>query len=331
MISLAPAEVQGVMRTQHTQPRQIQFAFRADPVALDDLGLDPTARALMVLILDNARLRGGRCRLSNGTMGRILRRCPMTISRALGRLQAAGLILRELVAGGRVRTGIVVTWEAAQVQDPGRLTEQCTVRRERLTGSTSAPKGVRRERLTDQSPIQSEISDADRSSLRGDEEYDPASRVASGPEAAAYLRACIESGRKGLQPPTPTLTAEPARATQDEPTAPAQPKAAPVADRPATAKPAASPTTPQREEARPTPRTAVKAPSTTPAAPRTYSPAPCVPTGQAIAMFRRMVNDLAEDVKAPDVGRYRLAPKKLARKLAEVRRKHGFGKAEPRK
>jgi hypothetical protein len=308
MISLAPAEVQGVVRTQHAPTRQIQFAFRADPVALDELRLDPTARAAFVLILDNARSRGGRCRLSNGTMGRILGRCSMTISRALGRLQTAGLIVRDLIAGGRVRTGIVVTWEAAQ---PGRLTEHCTVRRERLTGSTSAPKGVRRERLTDQSPTQSEISDAGRSSLRGEEDPEAAALFASlGP--AAYLRAMIAKGKAeaaGKPAPAPTPS-EAVKAPQGDPTPPALPYSVPVADRHATAKPAASPATIRREEPRQVPRTAVV-------------PVPMVPASDVMATVRRMVGGLAEGLKAEDVGRRRVGPKRLAAQLAEVRRKHG--------
>ena len=314
---MIPANHAGVkaapVRTLADPPRQIQFAFRADPVALDELGLDPTARDLMVLILDNARLRGGRSRLSNSTMGRILGRCPMTISRALGRLQAAGLIVRELVAGGRVRTGILVTWEATQ---PGRLTVQTELRRERLTGPTSAPKGVRRERLTDQIPIQSEISDADRSSLGGEEDSEAAALFAElGP--AAFLKAMIAKGREAAGKPAPApAPVEAVQAPQDVPTPPALPKPAPAADRPATAKPAPSTPTIRREEPRPNPRTAVMA-------------TPCVPPDDVMATVRRMVGGLAEGFKAPDVGRRRVGPKRLAAQLAEVRRRHG-NKGGPR-
>lgn len=325
MIPANPAGVKAApVRTLADSPRQIQFAFRADPTALDDVGLDPTARDLMVLILDNARLRGGRCRLSNGTMGRILGRCPMTISRALGRLQAAGLILRELVAGGRVRTGIVVTWEAVQVQEPGRLTEQCTVRRERLTGSTSAPKGVRRERLTDQSPIQSEISDADRSSLRGEEEDAEQAALFAELGPAAFLRAMIAKGREAAgKPALAPAPAEPARASQNEPTPPALPYSAPVADRPAPAKPWASTTTTRRVEATPTSNTGVKVHSPIPL---TFSPSPCVPADQVAATVAKMTRGLADQLRAEDVGRRCVGPKKLARQLAEIRRRHPGGR-----
>lgn len=306
MIRPAPAGVKAAARPDSTPTRQIQFAFRADPVALDELRLDPTARDLMVLILDNARLRGGRSRLSNGTMGRILGRCAMTISRALGRLQTAGLIRRDLAAGGRVRMGIVVTWQAAQ---PERLTVQTELRRERLTSSTSASKGVRRERLTDQSPIQSEITDADRSALGGEEDSEAAALFAElGP--AAFLKAMIAKGREAAGKPAPSpAPAEAVQAPQDVPTPLDLPKAAPVADRPAMAKPAASTPTIRREEPRQAPRTAVV-------------PVPCVPPDDVMATVRRMVGGLAEGLKAPDVGRRRVGPKRLAAQLAEVRRRH---------
>jgi hypothetical protein len=178
-------------------PARLPFAFRADPVALDGLKLTRTARAVFALLLDNARSRGWRSRLGNATMARILDCCPMTVSRALGRLESAGLIRRELIAGGRIRTGIVVTWEGVRREG---LTGQPSVRRESPTGSAQESNGVRRERLTDQSSTQSDDQTVGLLPAGKDpgEVPDPAT-------AAAFLRAMIQAGRKsGCKIPAPT-------------------------------------------------------------------------------------------------------------------------------
>jgi hypothetical protein len=268
-------------------------------------------------------------------MARILGCCTMTVKRALATLEAAQLVRRETTAEGRVRTGIVVTWDGVEHRCS---TERMALEHPRSRGGTSPFQGVEHRCSTNQSPIQSEISDADRSSLGGEE--DPASRVASGPEAAAYLRACIEAGRKGLQPPPPPAPAEPARASQDEPTPPALPYSAPVADRPATAKPAASTTTIPNVDQRKaevgrgeTPRHARCMTAVTPRPESGFRnrgtvshPVPTVPASDVMATVRRMVGGLAEGLKAEDVGRRRVGPKRLAAQLAELRRRHGSGK-----
>ena len=174
--------------------RRIPYAFRADPVALDGLGLDPTARAVLVMILDDAKGRGWRSRLSNGYIGRALGRCAMSISRALGRLEAAGLVRRELAAGGRIRLAVVVTWEGVA---EARLTEQASVRRERLGGYAPASKGLGAGVEQIRSPVQSAVPDAARSSSPLGEAEDPAALACPGPEAAAYLRACVAAVKRG--------------------------------------------------------------------------------------------------------------------------------------
>lgn len=308
MIRSATARVKGVVRPASTEappPRRIPFAFRADPVALDGLGLDPTARAAFVLILDNAKDRGWRCRLSNGTIGRILGRCPMTISRALGRLESAGLVRRELIAGGRIRLAIAVTWEG--VADP-RLTEQAALRRERLRGSAQAQEGLGAGVEQTISPTQGEIPNAARSSL-GMEGEDAASRVASGPEAAAYLRACIAAGRRGEpMPPPPGV---------------------PMAQVPLSPEGIRIPYTLAPPKGVRETDTLLKGghngPTLTPNVSRireNLPKAPVVPAMNATVEVGRMVKGLADALRSEDVGRRRVGPAKLARQLAELRRRH---------
>lgn len=198
MIPYASHEVKA---TAPPRPRQIPFSFRADPVALDGLRLTRTARAVFALVLDNARSRGWRSRLSNGTMGRVLGCCDMTIGRALLALERAGLIARDFTHGGRVRTGIRVTWDALQ-QPCG--TERACVQQERGTGPTSAWDGVQQSCGTNQSLPQS----GDQTGILPLVEDpgtppDPAT-------AARYLRACIEAGRKGAPQPPPPSRVQPA-------------------------------------------------------------------------------------------------------------------------
>lgn len=211
----------------------IPFQFRAYPVALDALKLTRTARAVFALVLDNARSRGWRSRLSNGTMGRILGCCSMTIKRALADLEAAGLILREFAAAGRIRTGIVVTWEGVE---HSRSTERPHLEQSRSTGGTRASQGVEHSRSTNQRPGQNETQTAPILSI----EEDPESVVPDGPTAAAYLRAMIQAGRRGgtqaAQPkppcPAPSSAVEPPppAAAYSRPTPPAGPSRTPEAD-----------------------------------------------------------------------------------------------------
>lgn len=281
-------------------PARIPFAFRADPVALDGLDLDATARAAFVLILDNAKSRGWRSRLSNSTIGRILGRCPMTISRALGRLEAAGLILRELAAGGRIRTGILVTWEG--VRREGR-TGSPSVRREDLTGPALASEGLGARAELIRSDIQSRDQAGPPPSIEEDSEE--AARLAElGP--ARYLRMCIEAGRRGGGPAVPTSSPG---GGADKPT--------PLpTSRGMTVSPPASTMT----------STAV-VPATVDRVVLNGGSTPEVSQDDVRREVERMAGLVFKDARraawGPPPGRRRMTPAELQRQLAEVRRKYG--------
>ncbi|AMV41053.1 helix-turn-helix domain-containing protein [Planctomyces sp. SH-PL62] len=221
MIHSSPLRVKAAVREQHGATRTIPFAFRADPIALDGLGLNRTARAVFVLLLDNARSRGWRSRLSNGTLARILGCCEMTVGRALLALERAGLIARDYTHGGRVRTGIRVTWEALQ-QSCG--TERACVQQECGTGSTAAREGFNIPVELTRAPHQSEEQTAP--ILSQDEDPEEAARFAQlGP--AGYLRAMIEAGRKDARrasapPPTSRIGDAPAKGRSEPDATPAK-------------------------------------------------------------------------------------------------------------
>ena len=88
--------VKGAARTPGVGTLKIPFPFRAYPTALDGMPLTRTARDVFALILDNAKARGWRSRLSNATMAAVLGCTTMTIKRALAQLE-----LRE--SGVRLR------------------------------------------------------------------------------------------------------------------------------------------------------------------------------------------------------------------------------------
>jgi hypothetical protein len=277
MIHSSPLRVKAVVREEHGTTHQIPFPFRADPTGLDGLKLDQTARAAFVLVLDNAKSRGWRSRLSNATMGRILGRCPMTISRALGRLESAGLIRRDLIAGGRIRTGIVVTWDGVRRES---LTEQASVRRESLRGSALESEGLGARAELIRSPVQSQ----DQTAPILSQGEDPESVVPEPAEAARFLRAMIEAGRKGVRQPAPSPAPPPA--VEPRPTRSEEPRRS---------SPPSGPSRTPQDDA----RRAVE--------------------GMAVGCFK----DARRAAWGPIPGRRRMTPAELERQLAEVRRKYG--------
>ena len=329
MIHSAPAGVKAFARTANAATRQIQFAFRADPVALDELRLPRTARDVFALVLDNARSRGGPCRLTNAVMARVLGCSAPTIKRALAALETAGLIRRETIAQGRIRLCIHVTWDGV---DHRRSTVQTTVDHSRPGGGSPTIRGVDHPRSTNQSPIQSGDQTGPILPMEGEDPEEAALYAALGP--AKYLQAMIAKGKAeaaarkpGTPAPCPApvvastpetaapsaLPAEAPRPSQDGPSTRPPVSPDPATDRPTKATPAPSPAMSRRKEARPNPRAVVM-------------PSPCVPPDQVAAMVGRMVNGLASCLKSEDVGRRRVGPVRLARQLAEVRRRHSDGR-----
>lgn len=205
MMNPSHAGVKVGVRTQHTNTPQnrLPFQYRPDPVALDQLGLDFTARAVFVLLLDNSKSRGWRSRLSNSTIGRILNRNPMTISRALGRLESRGLIRRDLIAGGRIRLSITVVWEGVRRED---LTEQAAVRRDGLTGSTRTSEGLGAAVELIRGGIQSEGNQTAPISPSTEEDAEQAALFEQlGP--AKFLRMMMEKGRQEAEASQPRSVA----------------------------------------------------------------------------------------------------------------------------
>jgi hypothetical protein len=331
MIHLAPAEVKAVVRTS---PRiGVPFA----PIPLDVKArrdVSPAAKLVFATVANQARMRKGD--VSSLTNRRISDRAGLNVAsvrRALDQLEALGLVRRLFGDSKRIRLGIAVSYSPAEVAQ-GRATSIPGVAQGAQPGCSPAPQGGCAPRATD---LLRSGEEHPKTVSRSGWEDDPASRVASGPEAAAYLRACIEAGRKGLQPPPPPAPAKAIQASQDGPTDPPAPIPAPAADRPATAKPAASTATIANAAQ---PKTAGDRTDSTHHAQRmtaanhrpdsgfrpcntvsTYSP--MVPASDVMATVRRMVGGLAEGLKAEDLGRRRVGPKRLAAQLAEVRRRHG--------
>lgn len=323
MISLAPAQVQSLVRTS---PRiGVPFA----PIPLDVKArrdVSPSAKLVFATVANQARMRKGD--VSNLTNRRISDRAGLNVAsvrRALDQLEALGLVRRLFGDSKRIRLGIAVSYSPAEVAQ-GRAASNPGVAQAAQGGCSPAPQVGCAPCATDLLRSGEERSKTILPSLGGEEDLEAAALFAElGP--AAYLRAMIAKGREAAGKPAPSpAPAEPARTSQHEPTPPALPKAAPVADRPATSQPAASPATARRVEPCTAPRTIVACATNviaTPAAPRTYSPAPCVSPNQVAAAVARMTRGLAEGLKAEDVGRRRVGPKRLAAQLAEVRRKHG--------
>lgn len=284
MIRSTSVGVKGVARPASESPRQIQFAFRADPVALDAMKLPGNARQVFGLVLDNARSRGGRCRLSNATMAAILGCSTPTIKRALAALEAAHLVRRETAAEGRIRLAIVVTWDGV---DQSRSTVQAGVDQSRSGGGSMPIQGVDQSRSTNQSPHQSDHQTGPiLSTGEGEDAEQAALYAALGP--AKYLQAMIAKGK---------------------------------AEADADARSGGKPVPP------PLPCPVPPAPVEAPKPPTGASPgkAPVVPHDDASREVGRMVRDLGQALKAETVGTRRVGPAKLARQLAEMRRRHAKG------
>lgn len=125
------------------------FQFIALPVELlrrNDLS--DGAKILASVVMDSARgARSGSCRLSNASLAARTGRSIPTVKRHLAELESAGIIRRDTLAEGRVRTAVVPTWVAQSC-----TTEQASATQERSTGGSEMIQGVDRDRPTIQTP-----------------------------------------------------------------------------------------------------------------------------------------------------------------------------------
>ncbi len=289
-------------------PPRIAFQFRALPCATSaSREISQSAKLLHAALLDAAR-RKGSCTYTNRSLGAMIGRSPATVKRLLSELEAAGLARRDLVAGGRVRSGVVpFAPGVAHSRDGG----QTAVAQSRPPGGSPSAPGVAHSRSASiQSPIQNDIPDAARSSLGGAE--DAASRVASGPEAAAYLRACIQAGRRGEPMPPPPAFANSQNAAPVAGPDPRFPDSWNTGD--------AAGSGPRFVNLDNT--GGATPPDGAPPRPIMIHDVPSVPPVAFTAEVGRMVKALGERLRSEDVGRRRVGPKKLARQLAELRRRH---------
>lgn len=216
MMNLPTAGVKVGVRTQHAAAPQnrLPFQFRPDPVALDQLRLPRTVRALFVAILDDAKSKGWKSRRCNATLARILGCSTMTIKRCLARLESLGLIRRDYTADGRTRLGIHVTWEGVE---HSRSAEQASVEQPCSTGGTPVFRGVEHSCSTSsESGGQSERNQTAPISPSLEEDEEQAALYAElGP--AGYLKAMIAKGRQqaapkpATPPPAPPTTARPSQ------------------------------------------------------------------------------------------------------------------------
>lgn len=260
--------------------------------------VSPAAKLVFVTVANQARMRRGE--VSNLTNRQISDRAGLSVAavrRGLDQLETIGLVRRLYGDSKRTRLGVAVAYQpvlgVAQIEQPSRT----GVAQARQPGCSASPSGGCARRATDLLRGGEEHSEkVPRPQGRGDS--DAALRVASGPEAARYLRLCIEAGRRGEPMPSPPIPSGPAGTPQDAVTSRTAPTGVPAVARPATAKPALS-------------------------ASRACSPALAVHPDAASREVTRMIRGLAEGLKSPDVGRRRVGPTQLARQLAELRRRHG--------
>lgn len=190
----------------------VGFQFIAIPSQLlKAADLSFGAVLLFGVIADAVRQnRSGLCKLANATLGERIGRSESEVGRYMLELEAAGMVARDFVGQSKfVRTGVRVTWTEG-VPDVS-VTTPVQVPELQEGGSRNSGARVPDVPGPIQSPPQREISDGGISPSLGKDE-DAAARATNGPEAAAYLRACIEAGRRGQpmpEPPAPQGVGDP--------------------------------------------------------------------------------------------------------------------------
>lgn len=179
-------------------PTRLPYGFRADPIALDGLGLGRTSRALFVAILDDAKSKGMKSRKRNQTLATTLGCSIPTVKRCLADLEGRGLIRRETIAGGRIRLAIHVTWNGV---DQNQSSERRTVDQDRSTVDQNRSRGVDHSRSTSQSSVPQSVANQTGSALASEGKDQPP----DGKAAADYLRQCVKAARLGMEMPAPPI------------------------------------------------------------------------------------------------------------------------------
>jgi len=165
--------------TVKATPR-LGFQFRPLPVSADVSGLPSTAAILFGILIDESKRRGWRTRLTNAALASRLNRSVATVKRLLALLEARGLIQREHVADGRVRTATRITWAGVA---QSCATEQPSVAQSQYGGGSTVSRGVAHSCATNsESPSQSAFQTGEVSTSREEKtESSPRSRRRGSP------------------------------------------------------------------------------------------------------------------------------------------------------
>lgn len=172
-----------------TAPR-IPYQFRPQPAGVP--GLSPTELVVFTAILDDAKRRAWRSRISNAALAAIVGRTTMTVKRCLAALEGRGLIRREMIAGGRIRLAIHVTWEG--VEHRVSTVQEASGTPPFHARNIGVPP-LEHGGSTIQSPPQSRSTDGGRCPEFG--------RPETPAVGAAYLKACVAAAKAGEPMPEP--------------------------------------------------------------------------------------------------------------------------------
>jgi len=185
MIGSSPAPVKA-------SPR-LGFRFRPQPLGIESFNLPSTAVLLFTILVDESKRRGWRTRLTNAALGARLNRSVATVKRLLALLESRGLIQREHVADGRIRTATKVTWDG--VAQPC-ATEQASVAQSQSGGGSLPLRGVAHSQATDlERPPESAPSDGEVSPSKEEKGQ------SSPPLSAEDVRRAIADGVAGVYAP----------------------------------------------------------------------------------------------------------------------------------
>lgn len=164
------------------QVKPIGFQFVAVPVELlSRTDLSPAAKLLAGVVLESARgSRAGVCRLSNASLGSRIGLSAASAKRLLAELEAAGVLKRETIAEGRIRTAIRPTWV-----DRIRSTEQAHAAQIQPRGGSDLSQGEGQIRATIQN------SGSEKRNQTGSLDLDSGEKKPTQAEIAAALRSMV--------------------------------------------------------------------------------------------------------------------------------------------